>query len=117
MTWVLAIGGFLKRLPWWVYAAAGVLLVGWLYGNARYDEGRADERAKWEAAAAKAKARADAATVDAAGQRAADTIRNADLERARNDAISANPDDPRLGLNCQRLRAAGLDTPPACAGR
>lgn len=50
-------------------------------------------------------------------QRAADTIRNHDMEKARTDAIRSNPDDPRLGLNCARLRAAGIDAPPACAGR
>lgn len=117
MTWLLAIGGFLKRVPWWAYAAAAVLFAGWCYGNARYYDGRADELAKWEAAAAKAKARADKATVTASEQRATDIIRNTTIERARTDAIAKNPDDPRLGLNCARLRQAGIDPPPACAGR
>lgn len=119
MIWtaLLAARSFLAKIPWQVWLLAAVLLTGWLWGNHRYDQGVDRERARWEAAAAKAKARADAATLTAGEQRATDTIRNTVAERARTDAIAANPDDPRLGLNCQRLRAAGLDAPAACAGR
>lgn len=82
-----------------------------------YCQGRSDgkhaERAKWEAAAAAAKARADKATVTAGQQRAIDTIRNHDLEKARTDAIAQNPNDPRRALNCERLRQAGIDATSA----
>lgn len=116
MTVPLNLWGLLKRVPWQAWLVLALLLAAWLYGNHRYGEGRADERAKWEAAQAKAKARADKATVSAGESRARDTIRNHEAEKARTDAIDDSP-DPRLGLNCERLRQAGIDPPPACRGR
>ena len=121
MIWtaLLAARSFLAKIPWPVWALAAVLLTGWLYGNARYSEGRSDERAKWEAAAAKARARAEEANATAAESRIQDIVRNIDMERARNDAIdkaipagtSAAPDAANRALACRRLREAGINAP------
>lgn len=93
MTWLLAIGGFLKKLPWWAYAAAAVLVVGWLYGNARYGEGYDDRTAEYEAAAAKALAqarKADSVARDTAAQGKA--LSGAEIDRGRDAAAKA--EDP-----------------------
>lgn len=49
--------GFLSRLPWQVWAALGIVLSAWLWGNHRYSQGVHHERAKWEELVAKAKAK------------------------------------------------------------
>ena len=115
MIWtaLLSARAFLAKVPWQVWAVAAVLLSAWLWGNHRYSQGWDAREAKYEAQAAKDKARADAATVEAGEQRAADTIRNHDLDTARKEAINANPDNPRRALNCERLRQAGLDAAAA----
>ena len=114
-----AAGGFLKRLPWPVYAALAIVLCAFLWGRHQYSEGVSDERAKWEAAAAKARARAETANATAAESRIQDIVRNIDMERARNDAIdkaipagtSAAPDAANRALACRRLREAGINAP------
>lgn len=127
MIWtaLLAARSFLAKIPWPVWAIAAVLLTGWLYGNHRYSEGVADERAKWEAAAAKARAKAESANATAAETRIQDIVRNIDMERARNDAIdkaipagspSTAPDAANRALGCQRLRASGQHAAAAKAG-
>lgn len=59
MTWLFAIGKFIKAIPWQVYAIAGLLALGWWYGHLRYNAGQASTQAKWDAAVA-AQAVADA---------------------------------------------------------
>lgn len=61
MTWIAAALAFAKRIPFWAYGIAALLLAGWLYGNHRYAEGRDDERAKWERVVEEAEDRAAAA--------------------------------------------------------
>lgn len=115
-TFLATAGGFLKRIPLWAYVAVAAVIGVILWGNHRYDEGRADELAVWVAAQAAAKAKADKATVDAAEDRATDTIRNTEAERARNEATVTGG---RIGRDCERLRQAGADLSSiaACAGR
>lgn len=48
-----AIGGFLRRVPLWVYVAGGLLLAGALYGHWRFNAGQADIQGKWDAQKAK----------------------------------------------------------------
>ena len=50
---------FAAKLPWQIWAALGIILSAWLWGNHRYSQGVHDERAKWEAVieAGKEKAR------------------------------------------------------------
>jgi len=53
MTFLAAIGGFLRRVPLWVYVAGGLLLAGALYGHLRFNAGQADIQSKWDAQKAK----------------------------------------------------------------
>lgn len=56
----------------------------------------------------------------AADQRARDVIGNYEMERELRDAIEAAPESDAplhpaiVALNCQRLRRAGIQLPPAC---
>lgn len=118
-----AVWALLKRVPWQVWLVAAVALTAILWGNHRYSEGRADERAKWEAAIAKARAKAEEANAASAEMRIEDIVKNIEAERARNEAIdqaipagspSQAPDAANRALACARLRAAGLDTPSSC---
>ena len=111
-----AVSEFLKRVPWQVWAIAAILVTAWVWGNHRYSQGVDDERDRWEARQAEAKERGGKATVTAGDQRATDTIRNTEAERARNEATV---DGGRIGRDCERLRQAGTDisTIAACAGR
>lgn len=112
MTWALAAWSFLKRMPWQVWAVAGLLLAAWLWGNHRYSQGIHTERARWEAAAQKAKDRAREADVDAANTRAVDEKENTDASNERKEGIR---DAGRDGLNCARLRRAYPNRSiPAC---
>lgn len=109
----LAARAFAAKVPWQVWAAVGILLAAWIWGNHRYSAGVHVERARWEAAAAAAKARADKATVKAADKRAADTVKLKTAAKERTDAINANPANPHRGLDCERVRKAGLDASAA----
>lgn len=115
MIWtaLLAARSFLAKVPWQAWAIAAVLATGWFYGNHRHSQGIADERARWVAMQAEAKAVADEATIEAAGQRTTDTIRNTEAERIRNEATISGG---RIGRDCARLRQAGVDlgSVPAC---
>jgi hypothetical protein len=112
------VGGFLKRMPWQVWAAAAVVLTVWLWGNHRYSQGVHHERAQWEAAQAAAVELGRKADVVAADQRAADTITNTEAAKGRTDAILANPVDPYRALACQRLRSRpGFDPVATGCGR
>ena len=44
MTWLLKIGGVLKRIPWPIYAAAIVLAAWWLDRSAQYRSGYSEGR-------------------------------------------------------------------------
>lgn len=113
MSFLIAAGGLLRKVPWPFWAVAGALAVAFFYGNARYNDGVSDERARWEAKVQEAKDRAKDADVGAADQRAKDAERNDDASDARKDAIR---DNGRVGLNCERLRRAypNRPLPPAC---
>lgn len=59
MTWLFAIGKFLKAIPWWGYALVALFVAVWLFGSWRYNAGQASTQARWDAAVA-AQAAADA---------------------------------------------------------
>lgn len=48
------VGGWLKAVPWQVWAALALLLVGWRYGEMRADQRERDVRAEYAAAQAEA---------------------------------------------------------------
>lgn len=62
---------FLRAIPWQAWAVAAVLLIGWRYGEHRYDAGVAAENGRWMAAQAKADADAKAAAEKQAADAAA----------------------------------------------
>lgn len=123
MIWtaLAAVGNAARKVPWQVWTVLGILLTAWMWGNHRYSQGIEDERDRWEQAAAEAQKRADKATLDAGEQRATDTIRNTEAERARDEAIDTAtpgqaPDDANRALACARLRASGQHATAASAG-
>lgn len=90
MSWLLAIGGFLKRVPWWVWIALGLFLGAVAWGEHRYSQGVADEAADRDAAIAaavlgaiEAERAAQAAYDVSEAERQADT---ADLREAVDEA-------------------------------
>lgn len=88
-----AAGGFLRRVPWPVYAIAGALLAAWLWGNHRFDQGYAKRDAEYAAAAAQAVAQARKADGVALGTaEAGKALSEAEIERGRDAAEGA--DDP-----------------------
>ena len=77
-----AVGGFLRAIPWPVWAVAAVLFVGWRYGEGRYDAG-------YDAGAA-----SNAAVIDAANAQIRElsrklTDQNASIEDAKRKAKEA----------------------------
>lgn len=110
MIWtaLATIGGAAKRVPWQIWAIAGILLTAWLWGNHRYSQGYDARTAEYEAAAQKAKDRARDADVKAADSRALDTERNDDADDARREAARTGGRD---AVNCERLRRAYPDRP------
>jgi hypothetical protein len=96
MIWaaLTAFGGFLKRVPWPIYAALAIILACWAWGNHRYAQGYAASEAKHAAIAAQAVAQARKA--DAAGMETAQAgkaLSGAEIERGR-DAAAKATDDP-----------------------
>lgn len=95
---------FAKLTSWGVLALVAALAL-WLAYLWAYDNGKEDERARWEAAAAKIEA-ADA-KADAAGTVATAETKgkvDAEVEKAREDARQS--DDP-LGAVADSLRGQG----------
>jgi hypothetical protein len=95
MIWtaITAARAFLSKIPWQVWLVAAVLLTGFLWGNHRYSEGRADVEAEY--AAARAKALAQARKADATARDTVDrdkALSGAEIERGREAAADA--DDP-----------------------
>lgn len=114
--------GFLSGFTWkfWliaiaiVLAAAGAQTVRLSWAQAKI----AKMEAAQEKAARKAVERAREADEETNTQRQADTERNTDASNRRKGVIDNAPDDETdaagRALACERLRAAGIDTPPAC---
>lgn len=133
--------GFLRAIPWQAWAVAAVLLVGWRYGEHRYDAGVADENARWvdaqaeadrQAQAAAEKRDKDAAAIDTSATVAAHeatvetrtetaTAVERVIHETRTIEVPADLDRPfpgsvqhELGAAVERARAAG---DPLRAGR
>ena len=56
MTFLAAIGGFLGRVPGWLWLVLGLFCCGLLYGHWRFNAGQADVQGKWNASIARGKA-------------------------------------------------------------
>jgi len=74
-------------------------------------DGKAIERSAWEKSARKAVERAREADETANQSRQDDTERNTENANRRDEAARSGGRD---AANCERLRQAGIDTPPAC---
>lgn len=59
--WLLNIGGFLRGVPWQVYAGVALILAGYAYGCAQYDAGRESVLDELRKQQIEAQARAEAA--------------------------------------------------------
>lgn len=93
-----------KLASWGIVVALAALALWWAY-SAAYDNGRDDERARWEAAAAKIEA-ADV-KADAAGTvAAAETKKGIDDGNARAAEAARGSDDP-LAAGIGELRRQG----------
>lgn len=77
-----AVGGFLRAIPWPVWAIAAILFVGWRYGAHRYDAGHEDG-----VASNKAVIEAANAQIRELSQKLAD--QNASIEDAKRKAKEA----------------------------
>jgi uncharacterized membrane protein len=99
------VGERFAKLASWAIVALLALLALWLAYLWAYDNGRDDERARWEAAAAKIEA-ADTKADAAATVKAAETKGQVD---AQNDAAreAARGADDKLRAGLDRLRAEG----------
>jgi uncharacterized membrane protein len=95
------------KLASWAIVALLALLALWLAYLWAYDNGRDDERARWEAAAAKIEA-ADTKADAAATVKAAETKQEIDNANERAAAAASGSSDPlRDGLNSLRAEGRG----------
>lgn len=74
-------------------------------------DGKAIERSAWEKSARKAVERARKADEGANEARQDDNERNTENANRRDEAARSGG---RIARDCERLRQAGVDTPPAC---
>lgn len=96
--WLLNIGGFLKKVPWQVWAAIAAFAAVWIWGNIQYNAGVDDTDLKWERAAIALQEKADAAALAATAEKeirdqefaeGQDDIKEAVDEAKTDDAVGA----------------------------
>lgn len=102
---------FLRAIPWQAWAVAAVLLIGWRYGEHRYDSGVADERASWVAAQAKADAEAKAAAAKQAQDAAA--INNSTTDRAHEATVETRT-ETAAAVERVRYETRTIEVPANC---
>ena len=111
---------WLEGVKWkvWLGVVAALLAcVPLAYCGGKSDGREAERKAQLKAQIAEErKAREDDA--EAAERRAANKVENDAKDKARQEAIDNAPDDETdaagRALACERLRAAGIDTPASC---
>lgn len=108
MIWgaIVSIWSYIKLVPYWIWVAVAAGIAILLWGDARYAEGRSDEKVEWEAEVARIRAERDAAMavaeekdaiIQAAGEEA--------IEEAREELDNATKDIPDQELSArQRAR-------------
>lgn len=102
---------FLRAIPWQAWAVAAVLLIGWRYGEHRYDAGVADEKARWVAAQVKADAEAKAA--EEARDKAAESI-NADTSQQAHEAAVESRTETATAVERVRYEIRTIEVPAGC---
>ena len=103
--------GFLRAIPWQVWAVAAVLGAGWYYGEVRYDAGVAAEKARWTKAQADADRQARAATE--ARDKAAEGVNSATTERAH-EATVATRTETAAAVERVRYVTHTIEVPADC---
>lgn len=106
---------FLKKIPWQVYVVIGVCLLIWQYGERRYEDGVADERARVIAANIKKERARIAREMEAATEDAeTKTVGEQTIAERRKELDNATANIPDQGLTdrqrarvCAELRRQG----------
>lgn len=114
-----------QAIPWQVWAILGAILLAWLWGNSRYDDGRDDERAVQEqrdkqAREQQQKNEREAAANDSKTKREGEktiTDRRKDLDDAKADLPDQGLTDRQRVRACAELRRQGQACPPATSPR
>lgn len=102
---------FLRAIPWQAWAVAAVLLIGWRYGEHRYDAGVADENGRWLAAQAKADADAKAAGEKRAKDAAA--INTSTTDRAHEATVETRT-ETAAAVERVRYETRTIEVPANC---
>lgn len=105
--------GFLRAIPWQVWAVAALLGAGWYYGDVRYEAGVAAENTRWTKAQAKADREAKAATEGR--DKAAEEVNSASDERGHAATVETRTETAAAveRVNHEMQRAA---VPADCPG-
>lgn len=103
--------GFLRAVPWQAWAVAAVLLVGWRYGEHRYDAGVADENARWLTAQARADAYAKAA--EEARDKVAEEINTSTSDQAHEATVDTRT-DTATAVERVRYEIRTIEVPAGC---
>lgn len=117
MTWLAVkafFGGawkFLRAVPWQAWLVAAVLLVGWRWGEHRYDAGVAAESARWVAAQAEADRQAKAAKEKR--DRVATDVSAATTERAH-EATTKTRTETAAAVERVKYETRTIVVPAAC---
>lgn len=113
MNLITKASGFLSgfTIKFWLIVCAVLIACMPLAYCKGVSDGKAMERGEWEQATREAQQRARKADEGTNRQRQADTERNTENANRRDDAARTGG---RVARDCERLRQAGIDTPPAC---
>lgn len=102
---------FLRAIPWQAWAVAAVLLIGWRYGEHRYDAGVADENARW--VTAQAKADAEAKDAEEARNKAAAVV-NTETSQQAHEATVETRTETASAVERVRYEIRTIEVPAGC---
>lgn len=103
--------GFLRAIPWQAWVVAAVLLIGWRYGEHRYDAGVAAENKRW--VDAQAKADADAKAAAEKRDKDAGAINTSTTERAHEASVETRT-ETASAVERVRYETRTIEVPANC---